>query len=80
MFRSLAAVIIALGGGWLPVQAQMNSPNHFDGVDGRCASSSHVAEGPLGADLTKRQSRFYCDSAVITFFADYKGHVMVQFA
>jgi hypothetical protein len=49
-------------------------------INGTCGSSSHTAEGPLGSDLTKRQSRFYCDSAVITFFGDYKGHVMVQFA
>ena len=49
-------------------------------VKGTCDSSSHTAEGPLGIDLTKRQSRFFCDSAVITFFDDYKGHEMVQFA
>ena len=49
-------------------------------LTGTCEPSSHTAEGPLGADLTKRQSRFYCDSAVITFFDDYKGHVMIQFA
>ena len=49
-------------------------------LQGKCDKSSHTAEGPIGADLTKRQSGFYCDSAVITFFADYKGHVMVQFA
>ena len=53
--------------------------SHFDLVNGTCDPSSHTAEGPLGADLTKRQSRFYCDAAVITFFDDYKGHVMVQF-
>ena len=49
-------------------------------VSGECAPSSHTAEGPLGTDLTKRQSRFYCDSAVITFFDDHKGHVLIQFA
>ena len=48
-------------------------------VKGTCDSSSHTAEGPLGIDLTKRQSRFFCDSAVITFFDDYKGHEMVGF-
>lgn len=80
MMLSMVPAILAVADGWLPVQAQMNLPNHLDVVDGRCASSSHLAEGPLGSDLTKRQSRFYCDSAVITFFGDYKGHVMVQFA
>lgn len=48
-------------------------------VNGACDSSSHTAEGPIDSDLTKRQSRFYCDSAVITFLDDYKGHTMVQF-
>jgi hypothetical protein len=48
-------------------------------VNGSCDPSSHTAEGPLGADLTKRRSRFFCDSAVIMFFDDYKGHVMIQF-
>jgi hypothetical protein len=48
-------------------------------VSGTCDPSSHTAEGRLGSDLRKRQSRFYCDSAVITFFDDYKGHVMIQF-
>jgi hypothetical protein len=55
-------------------------PSDVQVVKGTCDSSSHTAEGPLGADLTKRQSRFYCDSAVITFFDDYKGHMMLQFA
>jgi hypothetical protein len=55
-------------------------PNDVEVVNGICEPSSHTAEGPLGSDLTKRQSRFYCDSAVITYFDDRKGHVMIQFA
>lgn len=34
----------------------------------------------MGADLTKRQSRFFCDSVVIMFFRHDPGHVLVQFA
>lgn len=76
-----AAVVAAL---WavacLTVPGYSEPSSHFDLVNGTCAPSSHIAEGPRGADLTKRQSRFYCDAAVITFFNGYKGHVMVQFA
>jgi len=49
-------------------------------LNGECRDSSHTAEGPIGSDLTKRQSRFYCDSAVLTYFDDQIGHVMIQFA
>lgn len=52
--------------------------DHTRFVNGIC-KDAHTAEGPIGSDLTKRQSKFYCDSAVITFFDDYKGHMMVQF-
>lgn len=63
----------------VPISARALQPQDFEFVHGTCDPSSHTAEGPLGADLTKRQSRFYCDLAIITFFPDYKGHVMVQF-
>ena len=49
-------------------------------VNGTCDSTSHTAEGPIDGDLTKRQSKFYCDSAVITFLDDYTGHVLIQFS
>jgi hypothetical protein len=49
-------------------------------VKGQCAPESHIAEGAIGEDLTKRHSRFFCDSAVLTFFSDDPKHVMVQFA
>lgn len=49
-------------------------------LKGQCGPESHVAEGAIGEDLTKHQSRFFCDAAVITFFSDKPKHVMVQFA
>jgi hypothetical protein len=64
----------------LPISGPAAQPSDIQVMSGICNPSSHTAEGRLGADLTKRQSRFYCDSAVITFFDDYKGHVMIQFA
>src|SRR5512147_776461 len=59
-----------LGGISLSMSAYAG-PSDVQIVDGTCDSSSHTAEGPIGADLTKRRSRFYCDSAVIAFFDDY---------
>ncbi len=47
--------------------------------DGECGGESHIAEGPIGADLTKRQSRFFCNSAVIEHFNDDPKHVMLSF-
>ena len=61
----------------------VSSPN-FAGVkdmqlvNGKCQAKSHLAEGKIGADLTKRQSRFFCDAAAISFFDDSAKHVMVQ--
>jgi hypothetical protein len=49
-------------------------------IKGQCSAESHVAEGPIGADLTKHQSRFFCDAAVVTVFSDDPKHVMIQFA
>jgi hypothetical protein len=48
-------------------------------VKGQCAPESHIAEGAIGEDLTKRQSRFFCDAAVVTYFSDNPKHVMIQF-
>jgi hypothetical protein len=61
-----------------PARAQTGGNIHI--VNGTCDSTSHTAEGPIDSDLTKRQSKFYCDSAVITFLDDYTGHVMIQFS
>jgi len=49
-------------------------------VKGTCGKGSHISEGQIGEDLTKRQSRFFCDSAVIAFFDNNNQHIMVQFA
>lgn len=49
-------------------------------IKGTCSSASNIAEGPRSLDLTKRQSRFYCDTAAITFFDDSPGHVLIDFA
>jgi regulator of extracellular matrix RemA (YlzA/DUF370 family) len=63
----------------LPTSGYAAQPGDIHIVTGSCGQNSHTAEGSLGEDLTKRQSRFFCDAAIITFFDDYKGHVMVQF-
>jgi hypothetical protein len=73
----LSAVLLACTGLTIPAYAGTSDIQFFNGT---CDSSSHTTEGVLGSDLTKQQSRFYCNSAVITFLHDYKGHVMVQFA
>jgi len=49
-------------------------------LSGSCDATAHTAEGPVGSDLTKRQSRYFCDSAVIGFFGPLNTHVLVQFA
>lgn len=64
----------------LPSCVNAAPPRDVQVLTGTCDASSHTAEGPIDSDLTKRQSRFFCNSAVIAFFDDYKGHVMVQFA
>ena len=48
-------------------------------IEGKCAGQSHIAEGPVGGDLTKGQSRFFCDTAILAFFDDSGRHVMVSF-
>src|SRR5712692_2130268 len=76
----MVVIVAAVAGGvCLPISGRAAQPSNIQLVSGTCDSSSHTAEGRLGVDLTKRQSRFYCNSAVITFFDDYKGHVMIQF-
>jgi hypothetical protein len=78
--RTLMVVVAVAFGVPLPVSGRAAQPSDIEIVRGTCDPSSHTAEGQIGADLTKRQSRFFCNSAVITFFDDYKGHVMIQFA
>jgi len=76
----MIVVAAVAAGACLPISGRASQPTHFQVVSGTCEASSHTAEGPLGTDLTKRQSRFYCNSAVISFFDDYKGHVLIQFS
>jgi hypothetical protein len=48
-------------------------------LHGSCGTSSHVAEGRIGEDLSKRQSQFFCDAAVIASFGDDPRHRLIQF-
>jgi hypothetical protein len=80
MNRTLVALLlIAASGVSLLLSGRTAQAWDIQMVSGICDPSSHTAEGPLGADLTKRQSRFYCNSAMITLFDDYKGHMMILF-
>ena len=49
-------------------------------VKGECRADSHIAEGNIGDDLTKRQSRFYCDAAVLSFLNNDNKRILIQFA
>lgn len=49
-------------------------------VIGECIEESHIAEGPVDADLTERQSRFFCDSVAISTSRPSDGRVWLQFA
>jgi len=69
------AVMMLLG---LSVAARASPPSDIQDVRGACDASSHMAEGPWPSDLTKRESRFLCDDAVITFWTPGR-HVMVTF-
>ena len=44
------------------------------------APGKSYCESPVGSDLTKGQSRFFCDMAILAFFDDSGRHVMVTFA
>lgn len=56
----------------LPVHAQT-----VQVIKGECGPASNTAEGPLDSDLAKRTSKFFCNEAVITTFAD--SHVLIDF-
>ena len=60
--------------------ASITSAGPFNVIDGICSQDSHTAEGQIDSDLTKRQSRFFCNAAIIINYNDYKGHLLVQFA
>lgn len=48
-------------------------------LEGSCTEQTHIAEGPRDADLTQHQSRYFCDSVVISV-NQRTGTVMFQFA
>lgn len=50
------------------------------GVRGTCDEKSHIAVGPVGADLAQHRRPFRCDAAVIVFFDNQNHHVMINFA
>jgi hypothetical protein len=60
------------------VHAQ-TSTKGMDLVSGECDATSHIAEGPRDADLRKRQSRYFCDSAVIMRINGDPHHLLIQF-
>jgi hypothetical protein len=62
MYRNFVlAVALTLG----PAAAKAEVFNTPTVLDGTCLPSSHIAEGSQTEDLTKRQSRFFCNSVVI---------------
>ena len=68
----LWAALLAGVAGASVVQADMKNIQFFTGA---CSEESHLAEGPLGSDLTKRQSRFHCDAMVRAGFDDDPGRM-----
>lgn len=54
--------------------------NDLEVVKGRCSPSSHIAEGRVGTDLTKNQSRFFCDAVAIMPINGNPRHVLLTFS
>jgi hypothetical protein len=50
------------------------------GVRGSCGDKSHTAVGAVGGDLTKQQTPFVCDAAIIAEFDPQHVHIMITFA
>jgi len=80
MFYRMAILSAFVAAGFQMLAPAQIATNDTQILQGACDASSHTAEGPLGADLTKRQSRFLCDSAVITFLDDHNSHLLIQFS
>lgn len=57
--------------------AYAEQPQFLDGV---CSDDSHTAAGKIGDDLTKLQTPFKCNGAVISFLSADRSHVMVSFS
>ena len=75
--RVLIAALL-LGGLIVPADAQDLSSTQI--YNGQCTTLSHIAEGGVNEDLTKRRSRYFCDTAVISILDDNLNRVMVQFS
>ena len=64
----------------LPVAADAQGFPELTVFDGRCTPKNHVAEGRIGTDLTKAQSRFFCDSVAIVPISGDPRHVLLTFS
>ena len=59
--------------------AFLPSQNNTQLYNGQCTVQSHIAEGGVDEDLTKRRSRYFCDTAVISALNNDATHIMIQF-
>ncbi len=48
-------------------------------IKGECGPESHIADGRIGEDPSKKESRFFCNSAVIITFSDDPKHRLIEF-
>jgi len=80
IYRAAALSSVLLAGMGFPIPAAYAGISYMQVINGTCDPISHTAEGPLGTDLTKQGARYFCDTAVVTFFDDSKDHVAVNFA
>jgi hypothetical protein len=46
---------------------------------GRCIAPTYIAEGSIGADLSRMHKPLKCDSMVLTMVANHPGQIMMQF-
>ena len=74
------ASVIALLLASMPAAAEAQGFRDLTVLDGRCTPKSHVAEGRIGTDLTKAQSRFFCDSVAIIPINGDPRHVLLTFS
>jgi hypothetical protein len=61
------------------VQAEGKS-QFMTGVRGSCNKKSHIAKGPVGADITRNQVAFSCDAAIFVAFDQRNVHTLITFA
>lgn len=75
--QSILALVLLSG--WGRGLAAQTGISDIQIVKGACGADSNISEGPIGSDLSKRESRFYCDTAAITFFTDSPNHILIDF-